>query len=98
MVRRHVPAGAQIVFFRVEDHLLAFHLGKPVATVLEWENLDVWVSQLNPGYVLMPLEAAESWPCHIRSAKLHEVERLHDRTDRSRPRHWVLMRSDPHRS
>src|SRR5581483_2662999 len=31
-----------VVFFRAESHLLAFHLGRPVETILEWENLAVW--------------------------------------------------------
>jgi hypothetical protein len=96
-VRRHARPGEQIVFFRVEDHLLAYHLGKPVATVLEWENLDVWVSRLRPGYVLMPVAEAAAWPDHIRSGRLQEIERFADRIDRRRPRTWVLLRSTPNK-
>jgi 4-amino-4-deoxy-L-arabinose transferase-like glycosyltransferase len=96
IVRRHVEPGQQIIFFRVEDHLLAWRLDKPIATVREWENLDIWVSRLDPGYILMPSDETAGLPKQLHNGTLQEVERLEDRTDRQHPRTWVLMRSRPH--
>ncbi len=95
LVRQHVSPGQQIVFFRVEDHLLAWWLGKPIATVREWENLDIWVAQSKQVYVLMPCDEVGHWPEQLRNGTLQEVERLEDRTERQRPRTWVLLRSRP---
>lgn len=98
IVRRNVEHGQQVIFFRVEDHLLAWRLGKPIATVREWENLEVWVSRLNPGYILMPCDEATDWPEQLHNGTLQEVERLNDHSDRQHPRTWVLMRSRPNGS
>ena len=32
-----------VLFFRVKAHDVAFHVGPPVATILEWENLERWL-------------------------------------------------------
>jgi 4-amino-4-deoxy-L-arabinose transferase-like glycosyltransferase len=93
-VHRHVPPGAPIVLFRVEDHLLTLHLGKPIATVVEWENLAVWLRQRPRCWVIMPACEAEHWSARLPFATLHEVARLPDRTGRCRPRDLVLLR-DP---
>jgi 4-amino-4-deoxy-L-arabinose transferase-like glycosyltransferase len=95
IVRRHVEPGQQIIFFRLEDHLLAWRLGKPIATVREWENLDIWVSRLNPGFILIPCDDEADWPRQLHNGTLQEVDRLVDRTERGHPRTWVLMRSHP---
>ena len=86
---------APIIFFRVEDHLLGYHLGKPLMAVKEWENLDIWVGRLDPGYILMPAEEVAAWPEHLTNGKLHEVARRDDGVERPRPRSWVLMKSQP---
>lgn len=98
IIRQRVAPGRQIVLFRVEDHLLAWHLGKPLATVLEWENLDVWVSQLDPGYVVMPAALVAEWSGNLENGTLREVARLPDRMNRERPRDLVLLESHPHGS
>ena len=85
----------QIIFFRVEDHLLAYHLGPPIATVREWENLAIWVSQLDPGFILMPADHVAAWPEHVRTGTLREIEHFADRSDRDHPRSWVLLESRP---
>jgi hypothetical protein len=94
-VRRVAPAPEQILLFRVEDHLLAFHLGRPLNTFLEWENLDVWAGRPGRHHILMPAECAAAWPQYITSGELDEVLRWTDRTDRRRPRDLVLMRTRP---
>lgn len=93
LIREHVAPRTQIIFFRVEDHLLAFHLGWPIATVREWENLDIWVARSQPGWIVMNEADAALWPSQIKSGRLVEVARLPDRSDRDKPRHRVLMKS-----
>src|SRR5262249_19564427 len=35
-VRASLPPGQVVLFFRAESHALAFHLGRPLNTFLEW--------------------------------------------------------------
>ncbi|MCI0378618.1 MAG: glycosyltransferase family 39 protein [Gemmataceae bacterium] len=87
--KTHMP----VVFFRAESHLLAFHLGRPLGTILEWENLDIWVSHKLPVYFVMPPDCAEEWPIHLTKGQLEEVCRTPDFGERHRP--LVVMRSCP---
>jgi 4-amino-4-deoxy-L-arabinose transferase-like glycosyltransferase len=94
-VRSVVPTPNLVLLFRVEDHLLSYHLGRPLNTFLEWENLDVWAGRPGSHFVLMPAECAGRWRQYISSGTLEEVLRYCDRTDRRRPRDIVLMRTRP---
>src|SRR5262249_33580857 len=38
-VRAYAPAPESVVFFRTEAHALALHVGRPLAVVVEWEEL-----------------------------------------------------------
>src|SRR5207248_5843090 len=86
LVRRFAPAPQVVLFFRAEAHELAFHLGRPLNTFREWENLNVWAGRPGPHYILMPAEAARDWPAHVTAGRLEEVLRHtvpgtdHDRT------------------
>jgi 4-amino-4-deoxy-L-arabinose transferase-like glycosyltransferase len=90
-IRGVAPRPKQVLFFRVEDHLLAFHLGRPINTFMEWENLDVWAGRPGPHFVLMPSECADQWRNHVSAGTLEELLHYEDRTDRRRPRGLVLM-------
>jgi hypothetical protein len=94
-IRAVAPQPTQILFFRVEDHLLAFHLGRPINTFMEWENLDIWTGRPGPHFVLMPAECAAEWQDHVTAGTLEELLRYEDRTDRRCPRGLVLMRTRP---
>jgi 4-amino-4-deoxy-L-arabinose transferase-like glycosyltransferase len=94
-IRREAPAPQVILFFRAECHALAFHLGRPVNTFLEWENLDVWAGRPGTHYIVMPPGCAEEWPRYVSSGRL---ERVLSNTDLSGGRHekpLVLMRTRP---
>jgi hypothetical protein len=95
-IRAVAPRPELVLFFRVEDHLLAYHLGRPLNTFLEWENLDVWAGRPSRHHVLMPAECAAVWRQYTTSGALDEVLRYTDRTDRHRPRDLVLMRTRPY--
>jgi hypothetical protein len=73
VIRHYAPAPDPVIFFRVEAHTLAFHTGRPVDTLLEWENLDFWASQPRPFYVVMDPDYAREWPDHLRRGTLELV-------------------------
>ena len=73
VIRHYAPAPDPVIFFRVEAHTLAFHTGRPVDTLLEWENLDFWASQPRAFYVVMDPDYAREWPDYLRRGTLELV-------------------------
>jgi 4-amino-4-deoxy-L-arabinose transferase-like glycosyltransferase len=94
-IRRRAPAPQLILFFRAEAHALAFHVGQPVDTILEWENLDVWSSRPGTYYVVMPPENAAEWPRYLELGQLEEVLRSSDLAGGSHAHPFVLLRTRP---
>jgi len=84
-----------IIFFRAESHVLAFHVGRPLDTILEWENLEVWANQTKPVYFVMPPDCARDWRSHLTKGRLAEVFRTSDHAWGKRERPLVVMRSCP---
>jgi 4-amino-4-deoxy-L-arabinose transferase-like glycosyltransferase len=76
LVRKVSPAPQLVLFFRAEAHALAFHVGRPIDTILEWENLDAWVGRPQVYHVIMPADEAARWKQHLKSGWLREVARL----------------------
>jgi 4-amino-4-deoxy-L-arabinose transferase-like glycosyltransferase len=95
-VRKLAPQPALILFFRAENHALAFHLGPPLDTFLEWENLDIWVGRPGPYYIVMPVDCLEESPRHLTAGRLEAVLRNTDvpnAANHERP--LVLVRTHP---
>jgi 4-amino-4-deoxy-L-arabinose transferase-like glycosyltransferase len=84
-----------VLLFRTEAHDLAFHIGPPLVTLLEWENLDVWAARPTPYYVIMPLDEARCWPTHLRAGQLVEVLRATELTSAHGSRPLVVLRTQP---
>ena len=83
-------------FLCAEAHALAFHVGNPIDTFLEWENLDVWAGRRGPYYIVMPPECAAEWPRHVTSGQLEEVARNYDLPGAEHHEHrLVLVRTQP---
>jgi len=95
-IRQLVPAPQQVMFFRVEDHLLYFHLGRPIHTFLEWENLDVWAGRPGCHYIVMDPECADQWPKFISSGRLEPVIANKPAAHADHKHPLVLMRTVPH--
>jgi hypothetical protein len=74
-IRRRAPVPQLILFFRTEAHALAFHVGRPIDTLLEWENLEVWATRPEIYYVVMPASYARDWPRQLKHGELEEVLR-----------------------
>jgi 4-amino-4-deoxy-L-arabinose transferase-like glycosyltransferase len=92
-VRQRVPAAQGVLLFRTEAHALAFHLGPPLNTFLEWENLDIWAGRPGSHYIIMSPQSAAEWPQHVTSGRLVEVLRSTDLCP-SAERPLVLMRTE----
>jgi hypothetical protein len=93
MIRGHAPPPQEVMLFRTESHLLAFHLGRPIITRVEWHDLNDWLATPGPHFVVMPPEYAYPAQQIVRSRKLVEVARLSDYTPGQPPRPLVLMRT-----
>jgi len=55
-IRSHAPKPRTILLFRTESHLLTFHLGPPIHTLVEWGELKDVLSAPGPHTVVMPPE------------------------------------------
>jgi 4-amino-4-deoxy-L-arabinose transferase-like glycosyltransferase len=93
VIRRYAPAPDPVIFFRVEAHTLAFHTGRPIDTLLEWENLDFWAGQPRPFYVVMDSDCAREWPQHLRHGSLEPVTGNVELADGKHDHPLVLMRT-----
>lgn len=94
-IRERAPSPQLVLFFRVEAHSLTFHVGRPVDTLLEWENLDRWVGRPEVYYVVMPPELATQWRQHLKQGRLEEVLRNTDLAGGQHAHPLVLLRSHP---
>jgi 4-amino-4-deoxy-L-arabinose transferase-like glycosyltransferase len=65
--------GSMVLFFRAEDHNVAFLVGSPQRSLLEWENLDLWAGKAQTTYVIMPPDCVTEWPRHLRAGTLEVV-------------------------
>jgi hypothetical protein len=94
-VRRHAPAPRPVLLFWTEEHALAFHLGRPLEILIQWEDLDARAAQPETTYVVMPPEVAARAPAFLKSGRLEPVL---SNTDLSGGRHQkplVLLRTMP---
>jgi len=84
-----------VIFFRAESHVLHFHVGHPLDTILEWENLAIWAKEPFPVYFVMPEDCARDWPKYLPSNTLEVVLRTSDYPSLGRDRPLVVLRSNP---
>jgi 4-amino-4-deoxy-L-arabinose transferase-like glycosyltransferase len=94
-IRKRAPAPLPVILFRTKPHLLTFYLGRPVDTLLEWENLDIWAGRPGCFYVVMPAALAAEWPRHVHAGQLVEVLRSTQLAGKGLERELVLLRTQP---
>ena len=92
-VRAHAPAPHTILQFRMESHLLSYHLGGPLHTLVEWGDLDERLAAPGPHFVVMPPEYVFATGEIVKSRKLVEVARLEDYTRGEPSRPLVFLRT-----
>jgi 4-amino-4-deoxy-L-arabinose transferase-like glycosyltransferase len=93
MIRSHAPAPTLILQFRMESHLLSYHLGQPVYTFVEWGELNELLAKPGPHFVVMPPEYVYAAGEICTSRKLVEVGRLEDYTTAKPARPLVFLRT-----
>jgi 4-amino-4-deoxy-L-arabinose transferase-like glycosyltransferase len=94
-VRRHAPAPQRVLLFWTEAHALAFHLGRPLDILIQWEDLDARLARGDAEYVVMPPEVAERRAEFLHAVRLDEVLRNTDLAGRKHERPLVLLRARP---
>ena len=93
IVRAKGPPPQEVVLYRVESHLLALRLGRPLTTLVEWHDLNDRLALPGPHVVVMPTEYLYPAQQIIISRKLVVVTRLEDHTAGKPPRPLVLVRT-----
>jgi 4-amino-4-deoxy-L-arabinose transferase-like glycosyltransferase len=96
-IRAAAPAPQLVIFFRAEAHALALHVGRPINTVLEWENIAIWVERPGEHYFVMPPECVRQWTQHIGAATLEVLASNAPADGSEHERPLVLARSVPTR-
>lgn len=91
-IRAHSPPPQPILLFRTESHLLAYHLGAPIHTLVEWGELKGALSDGGPHTVVMPPEYIGDAE-RITGRKLTPVAALGDFTTVKPPRPLVCLRT-----
>jgi hypothetical protein len=85
-IRTFAPAPEPIVLFRVESHQLAFHMGRPVHTLVEWGDLEALLHEPGPRYVVIPAGLLDK----CRDAEV--VARSEDLASTKQQRPLILLR------
>jgi 4-amino-4-deoxy-L-arabinose transferase-like glycosyltransferase len=93
MIRSHAPAPQTILQFRMESHLLSYHLGRPVYTFVEWAELNEILAAPGPHFVVMPPEYVYPAAEIIRSRKLVTIARIEEYTHGKPLRPLVFLRT-----
>jgi 4-amino-4-deoxy-L-arabinose transferase-like glycosyltransferase len=94
-IRGLAPRPDEIILFRTEAHPLAFHLGRPLAVVVQWEELNARLLRPGTHYLVTPPRYAEECPLHLRGVCLENVVCNMDLSDRGHEHPLVLLRTDP---
>jgi len=94
VIRTHAPAPHLVLQFRYESHLLSFHLGRPVRTLVEWGELNDLLTGPGPHFVVMPREYVFAAQEICTGRRLVEIARLSDFTTEEPERELVFLRAE----
>jgi 4-amino-4-deoxy-L-arabinose transferase-like glycosyltransferase len=92
-VRRYAPAPAPVTFFRTEAHALAFRVGRPLAVIVEYTELQAQLERHGPHYLVMPPEVAKECRRVLRGVRLEEICRNTTLAGGKHERSLVLLRA-----
>jgi hypothetical protein len=93
-IREQATAPQTILMFRVESHLLAYHLGRPIHTLVEWGELNQLLAMPGPHYFVTRAEFVDECFDHIRTRSIRVIARSEDFSHAKPHRPLVLMRTD----
>ena len=69
-IRRAAPVPSEVMLFRVESHLLAFHLGRPIHTLVEWAELNERLAEPGLHWFVTRAEFVPECLQNVRSRKI----------------------------
>jgi hypothetical protein len=95
VIRRCAPRPGEVVFFQTEAHALAFHVGRPVAVVVQWEELRKRLARPGSHCVVLPTDCLAECPRRLAGLGLQEVLRNTDLSGGSHERPLALLRAGP---
>jgi 4-amino-4-deoxy-L-arabinose transferase-like glycosyltransferase len=93
LIRDVAPAPEPIVLFRVESHLLAYHLGRPIHTLVEWTDLDAILRAAGRYVVVVRAEDVDEVREHV-AGPIEVVARGDEVNGARSHRPLVLLRID----
>ncbi len=83
-------------FVRTEAHALAFHLGRPLAVLVQWEELREGLARPGTHHVVLPPDYAAQAAAALPGVRLEEVLRNTDLSGGAHERPLVLLRAEGH--
>jgi Dolichyl-phosphate-mannose-protein mannosyltransferase len=92
-IRQLAPQPESVTLFRTEAHTLAFHLGRPLTILVEWQHLADRLTQPGCHYIVMPPEWLEECRQTLPRLPLEEVLRNTTLAGGRHERPLVLLRS-----
>ena len=97
MIAQLAPIPEMVLLFRVESHLLAFHLARPLHTLVEWGELNDRLAEPGTHWFVTRAEYVPECLQNIRTRRV-EVAARSDDFGRAPPlRPLVLMRTEEER-
>jgi 4-amino-4-deoxy-L-arabinose transferase-like glycosyltransferase len=93
-VRRRAPAPQRVVFFRTEAHALAFHVGRPLDVLVQYEQLRADLAGPGTHYLVMPPGCIDDAGRHLPECRLREVLRNTDLSGGRHERPLVLLAAE----
>ncbi len=91
-IRQLAPCPDEVVFFRTEAHPLAFHLGRPLALVVQWAELKARLLQPGTHYVVTPPQCAEESRLYLPGIRLERILGNTDLSGGEHERPLILLR------
>jgi hypothetical protein len=82
-----------VFFFRTEAHALALHLGRPLAVLVQWEELRGRLLRPGTHHVVLPPDCAAAAAGALPGVRLEEVLRNTDLSGGAHERPLVLLRA-----
>jgi 4-amino-4-deoxy-L-arabinose transferase-like glycosyltransferase len=64
-IRENCPKPEPILLFQVESHLLAYHLGRPVHTLVEWADLRDRLNATGPHFIVIRSDSLDEFRLQV---------------------------------
>lgn len=94
-VRCLAPPPQRVLFFRTEAHPLAFHMGRPLEILVEWEDLRARLARSDTAYVVLPASCLKEGMPSLGPVRLQEVLRSSSQIVGGHGQPLVVLRACP---